>query len=249
MDTFFQHKKYLFIFAHPDDEIYTCAFLSTLVNAGKDVDLLYVTSGDYQGPEMISIRESELTQSMQILNVKAGNVHLLRIPERKLMDSVEETYEKVLAVASQLSPDCIIGHDFEGGHNGHDAISFVASRTAEKLNVALYVFPAYNGWPQERQWNQFASTRTATDTLLLTPVLKDIQDKVISAHSSQQTFFDSIMQSNSYSWFSSREVLSLVSQQINYLEPPTTPVGYEYPNSRLHFNDFREVVVSAQKKF
>jgi LmbE family N-acetylglucosaminyl deacetylase len=247
MRNFFQYKKYFFIFAHPDDEIYTCAFIHKLVSEGKDVDLLYITSGDYQGPEVAGIRETELTQSMQVLNVRANNLHLLRIPERKLVDNIKEVLEKTLVLAHRLSPDCVVGHDFESGHNGHDAVSFIASCIAEKFGVSLYAFPAYSGWPEERQWNQFASSREVTDTLPLTADLKVIQDRVIAAHKSQQVFFDTVMQSNSYVLFSSREVLSYVSRPIDYAKPPTIPVGYEYPNSKIHFSDFRKTILSIHE--
>lgn len=242
MKNFFQFSRYLFVFAHPDDEIYTCAFIHKLVSEGKSVDLLYVTSGDYQGPEMVEIREKEVQESMKLLKVPMANVHFMRVPERQLMDRVNEIRENVLAQVTQLSSDCIIGHDFEGGHNGHDAVSFCASRAAEGLHVPLYVFPAYHSWPEKRLWNQFASLREAIDTLTLSPEEKILQDRVIAAHASQAVFFNAIRQSSSNDLFSTREVLSLVSQPINYIEPPTTPVGYEYPDSKIRFEDFKTAI-------
>jgi len=148
MKDFYQFSRYLFVFAHPDDEIYTCAFIQKLVSEGKNVDVLYVTSGDYQGPEVIEVREKEVQESMQLLNVSMTNVHFMRVPERQLMNRVNETHENLLAQVIKLAPDCIIGHDFEGGHNGHDAVSFCASRVADELHVPLYVFPAYHAWPE-----------------------------------------------------------------------------------------------------
>lgn len=243
MKDFFQFSRYLFVFAHPDDEIYTCAFIKELVSHGKDVDVLYVTSGDYQGPEVAKIREEEVQESMRLLNVSSTNVHLMRIPERQLMNKVNEARENLLKQAIKLAPDCIVGHDFEGGHNGHDAVSFCASRVAEELHIPLYVFPAYHGWPEKRIWNQFAS-HEATGTLLLSPEMKMLQDRVIAIHASQEGFFNTIKQSSSYELLSNREVLRLISQSINYMEPPTTPVGYEYPGSKIRFEDFKIAIKS-----
>jgi len=245
MKDFFQFSHYLFVFAHPDDEIYTCAFIQKLVNEGKAADIIYVTSGDYQGPEVIKVREEEVQKSMRLLNVPEANVHFMRIPERQLMSRVNEVRESFLILAAKLSPDCIVGHDFEGGHNGHDAVSFCTSRVAEELHIPLYVFPAYHGWPEKRTWNQFTS-HEATDTLPLSPKMKTLQDRVIDVHESQAGFFNTIKQSNSCELFSSREVLRLVTQPINYREPPTTPVGYEYPGSKIRFEDFK-VAVSLGK--
>lgn len=246
MKDFFQFSRYLFVFAHPDDEIYTCAFIQKLTNERKRVDILYVTSGDYQGPEMIEVREEEVRESTQLLNVPVANVHFMRVPERQLMDKVNEVRENFLTQATKLSPDCIIGHDFEGGHNGHDAVSFCTSRVAEEVHIPLYVFPAYYGWPEKRIWNQFAS-HEATDTLTLTPDMKALQDRVIAIHASQAGFFNTIRQSSSNDLLSAREVLRLVTQPINYMEPPTVPVGYEYSGSKLRFDDFKTAIRTPRR--
>lgn len=241
MKDFFQFSRYLFVFAHPDDEIYTCAFIQKLISEGKKVDILYVTSGDYQGPEMIKVREEEVRESTQLLNVPMPNVHFMRVPERQLMNKVNEARNNLLAQAKELAPDCIVGHDFEGGHNGHDAVSFCASRVAGELHIPLYVFPAYHGWPEKRLWNQFAS-HEATDILTLTPEMKVLQDRVIVIHASQAGFFNTIRQSSSNELLSTREVLREVTQPINYMEPPTVSVGYEYPGSKLRFEDFKTAI-------
>jgi|GEM_PF-4077246 len=49
---FFDYANYLFIFAHPDDEIYTCVTISELIKKGKIVNIIYFTSGDYNGAEL-----------------------------------------------------------------------------------------------------------------------------------------------------------------------------------------------------
>ncbi len=242
MKDFFQFSRYLFIFAHPDDEIYTCAFIQKLVSDGKKVDILYVTSGDYQGPEMIEKREKEVQKSMQILTAPMTNVHFMRIPERQLMSRVNEVRDSMFAQSLSLNPDCIVTHDFEGGHNGHDGVSFCASRAADELHIPLYVFPAYHAWPEKRIWNQFVSPWEATNILTLSPEMKILQNRVIAAHATQAVFFDTIKQSSSHNLFSTREVLRLVSQPINYAEPPTTPVGYEYPGSKIRFEDFKTAI-------
>lgn len=241
MKDFFRFTRYLFVFAHPDDEIYTCAFIHKLVNEGKSASLLYVTSGDYQGPEVIEVREKEVRESMQLLNVPMANVHFIRVSERQLMSMISETRKNLLAKTNEIAPDCIVGHDFEGGHNGHDAVSFCTSRVAEALHIPLYAFPAYHGWPENRLWNQFAS-HEATDTLILTPEMKALQDQVITTHESQAGFFNTIRQSNSNGLLSTREVLRFIAQPIDYMVPPTEPVGYEYPGSKLRFDDFKTAI-------
>ena len=242
MKNFFQHSRYLFVLAHPDDEIYTCAFIQQLVNDGKHVDVLFATSGDYQGPDVTIVREAEARASMQLMNVNMEHVHFMRVPERLLLDHVRTVRQDVLALAIAMLADCIVGHDFEGGHNGHDALSFCSSRVAEARQIPLYVFPAYHRRPRERLWNQLVSPRVATDTLTLSPAMQLLQRRVMAAHASQADFFNMVRRSSSYVPFSTREIVRLVSEPINYSEPPTSPVGYEYPGSALRFEDFKSAI-------
>jgi LmbE family N-acetylglucosaminyl deacetylase len=242
MKHFFQYSRYLFVLAHPDDEIYTCAFIHQLVNDGMRVDILFVTSGDYQSADMTTVREEEARVSMRLLNVDLANVHFMRVPERQLLGQVRAVRERIYSLAMAIGPECIVGHDFEGGHNGHDALSFCSSRVAEELHIPLYVFPAYHGVPEARRWNQFVSPRAATDTLNLSADMQSLQRRVMAAHASQSGFFDMVSRGSSYGLFTARELLRFVSVPINYVEPPTIPVGYEFPGSALRFADFRTAI-------
>lgn len=132
MKHLFDFSHYLFVLAHPDDEIYNVRHYSKTGEREKRVDILYVTSGDYQGPEMISIWEEEARKSLQILNVPAEKVHFMRVQERLLVGTVHAVREQLLAQITNVFPDRIVWHDFEGGHNGHDAVSFCASHAMSR---------------------------------------------------------------------------------------------------------------------
>ncbi|MFZ1720221.1 MAG: PIG-L family deacetylase [Candidatus Moraniibacteriota bacterium] len=229
-------SKYLFILAHPDDEVYTSVFISELVAKGKRVDVLYITDGNYGG--LGEEREKEVFQSMDAIGVLRKSIHFLRIPEREFMKKVTEAQEKTLALAKELNPECVVSHDFEGGHNGHDAVSFCASSVARELNIPLYVFPTYHGWPEKRVWNRFVVGREATYTLTLDSNQKLLKEKVINAHKTQEGFWTLIRQSRDFDVFSSREVLRYIEKPIGYNEPPTNPIGYEYPGSKILFKDY-----------
>ena len=56
------------------------------------------------------------------------------------MSKVEDLLEILAKKSEGILPDCIVTHDFEGGHNGHDAVSFVASQTAAHNTVRLCMF-------------------------------------------------------------------------------------------------------------
>ncbi len=238
-------SRYVFVFAHPDDEIYTCAYIAELTQLGKSVDIFYVTSGDYTGPEMGPIREKEALESMSVLGVRKESIIFLRYPERELMQRVPEVAKEIFEKITQLHPDCIITHDYEGGHNGHDAVSFCTHRAAQKLEVPLFMFPAYHDWPERRLWNQFAPGREIAFTLALSDEQKALQEKVIAAHKTQESFFNLVKASTSAEFLFKREILRHISIPIDFTLPPTTPVGYEYPGSKIRFEDFKNVILTV----
>lgn len=236
------YEHYLFVFAHPDDEIYTCVFITELVKRRKSVDVIYVTSGDYSGTEVATEREEELFISMETIGVKKENVHLLRVPERQLMQLALRVRDEVCTIAKQIKPDCIIGHDFEGGHNGHDLVSFFSFYVAQQLNTSLFVFPAYHGWPENRKWNKFAPDKLSDYELKLTNEQRQLQKVILKTHRTQENFINSLINSDDYALFSSREVLRSISGVIDYTTPPENPLGYEYPGSGIKFEDFKDVI-------
>jgi len=236
------HGHFLFIFAHPDDEIYTCVFISELVKKGKKVDVVYVTSGDYNGADIAIEREKELSRSMKTIGVREEKVHFMRVSERQLMEQVLKARDEVLAVAKRINPDCIIGHDFEGGHNGHDLTSFIASYIAKKLNISLFVFPAYHGWPENRKWNNFVSDEEDDYKMVLTDGQKQLKKTIVQTHKTQENFMNLLIRNADYALFSAREVLRYVSIPINYTIPPENPLGYEYPGSKIRFKDFKNII-------
>jgi len=145
----------------------------------------------------------------------------------------------------KLGSDCIIGHDFEGGHNGHDGVSFCASETAKNLGIPFYAFPAYHNWPEKRAFNQFVSPHEATYTKELNENEAELKRSVMLAHKTQKEFMDAIFDGDSKGIFFKREVLRKVELPVDYTKPPTDPVGYEFPGSKVRFEDFKKAILSA----
>lgn len=234
--------RYFFVFAHPDDEVYSCISISNLLQDGKTVHVLYVTSGDYRGAEIAVVREKEALASMQVIGVPAANVRFLRIPERELMKKIREVREGIFTLAQNLGVECLVSHDFEGGHNGHDAISFCTSHSAQSLGILFYVFPAYHAWPEKRVWNRFVFPREATYVHLLLPEEKTKKEGVVRAHTTQSVFFETLKAGDQEGLFLLREVLRPGGKPEGYFAPPTSPVGYEYPGSSIRFEDFKKSI-------
>lgn len=242
------HSKYLFIFAHPDDEVYSCGLMHRLIEAGSLVSVAYVTSGDSGGNP--SQRESELQNSMDAIGINPANIHLLRFTEIDVIEKLDIITETVKEVVDHVAPNCVVGMDYEGGHEVHDSASFVTSRALLGSDVSQYVFPAYHTINGQRQAGLFLPGREATDVVKLKREEVDVKIRVLGAHCSQIRHFLHL-QRQSHEYFQrlfNREVYREVVKPINYTVRPSDEVGYESHRNGFKFEDFKHAVEKATQE-
>ncbi len=146
------HARYLFLFAHPDDEVLISGTMKLLVEAGAEVYAAWTTSGDKFVKR--EIRESELQQSMDILGLDESRIHLLRYSDLGMVAMLEEAAESATSLLSDIKPDIIFANAYEGGHPDHDAVNFLAYESSARLGVTpdLFEFPLYNGTGTFFRW-------------------------------------------------------------------------------------------------
>jgi N-acetylglucosamine malate deacetylase 1 len=138
-------KRYLFLFAHPDDEVLIAGTMKSLLSAGAFIHAAWISSGDYFGGR--HRREGELAAAMRILGVPEHRVSLLRLPSLGLLRRLPECCDRVAEIINSTGPDTIIVTAFEGGHPDHDAVNFIAYAGLGMTSVRaeLVEFPLYNG--------------------------------------------------------------------------------------------------------
>ncbi len=244
----FDHHIYLVLLAHPDDEIYCSALLHRLILKQKEVHVLYATSGDAKGQGQI--REAELRASMELIGVPTTNVHLLAIPEREILENVNKLVVKAGELISQHHIDCFIGHDYEGGHEAHDIVSFVATELVRIHQIDLHiVFPLYHGRPQERKAAQFKPSRKNFLEMMLEPEEKKLKEGILNIHKSQKGHFEGLKRSthNYMDLLKRREVYHVVHEPISFRKKPMEVVGYEYHRNGFTFDDFQEALDEYEK--
>ena len=146
------HARYLFLFAHPDDEVLISGTMKLLVEAGAEVYAAWTTPGDKFVKR--EIRESELQQSMDILGLDESRIHLLRYSDLGMVAMLEEAAESATSLLSDIKPDIIFANAYEGGHPDHDAVNFLAYESSARLGVTpdLFEFPLYNGTGTFFRW-------------------------------------------------------------------------------------------------
>lgn len=244
-NTIQQYSDYLFIFAHPDDEVPCCGFMHQLVRSGKRVVVVYATSGD--AGVHTSVREQEASESLSAIGIPKQHAFLLRIPESKLLQRLPEALDRLTHIRDQVQPRCIISLDYEGGHEGHDAVSFLASQAARDARLPLYVYPAYYGPRGRRVANKFLPGRKTTEVIKLNDSDVDIKIKVFEAHRGQiGTFLHHQRQNPDYFRLAfEREIFRQISKPIDYRKKPASEVGYEFHRNGFTFSDFLKAVNST----
>jgi LmbE family N-acetylglucosaminyl deacetylase len=126
--------RYMLVVAHPDDaEFSSAGTIARLTNAGKDVTIVQVTSGNKGTPDadvnpdsLAERREAEELEAAARL--KVARVEFLRCMDGELVPDLE-LREKIVRQIRRYKPDVIIAHDPYRPyalHPDHRAVGFAA---------------------------------------------------------------------------------------------------------------------------
>ena len=237
-----QFEKYVFVFAHPDDELYCSGLMSQLIIEGKTVKAVFITNGD-AGVNAES-RVKELNESLDSIGVDISNIVLMAYPEKEVLTSFSAIAGSLREIIVAETPDCVIGMDFEGGHEVHDSASFLTSKSIEGLSLFHFVFPVYHMEQRLRVGAMFNPGLEASDSIQLEAQDVNIKIKVLEAHRGQIGHFLHL-QRQSPEYFQrlfSREVFRLINNPINYTLRPLAEIGYESHRNGFKFEDFKRAV-------
>jgi N-acetylglucosamine malate deacetylase 1 len=137
-------SKYLFLLAHPDDEIAVAGTIRMLVEQGAQVHCAWATSGGYFGKA--DIREREVGKASDILGLDNGSTELLKMPDLGLVAMLDRAADKFAEIVDKFKPDRIFCNAYEGGHPDHDSVNFLAYEGIFRagVNAELFEFPLYN---------------------------------------------------------------------------------------------------------
>ncbi len=99
-------KRVLIVAAHPDDEVLGCGgTICKLVEAGNQVSILYLSSGD----NIESIREEEAKEACKFLNI--NSYFFLRLKGSEFVVK-QENINQIISVFSEIKPQIIyVNHD------------------------------------------------------------------------------------------------------------------------------------------
>jgi LmbE family N-acetylglucosaminyl deacetylase len=247
--TLFGSRSYLFLFAHPDDDVYCCILMKRLIEEKKRVQALYLTSGDEGGRRRE--REEEVLCALEWTGMDKKNVRFLRIPELELPGNLNRAISSVLHTIKTWDMDCIVGHDYEGGHEAHDLASFCASEAGRLGRVeAHFVFPVYHGPPPKRMGARFKAGRVAHVTIQFEKGEKERKERVLACYGSQREHFEGLGRScgDYFDLLFSRELYYRICEPIDYSVRPTNVIGYEFHRNGFTFDLFQRSLDVYKKR-
>ncbi len=144
--------KYVFLFAHPDDEVFISGTMKTLLDIGADIHGIWLTSGDFFGGG--ENREKEHANAMQALGLDKSRFHLMRFPDLGLVAKLNEAADALASLLQEIQPEIVFVNAFEGGHPDHDCVNFLAYESSARAQISpkRFEFPLYNSAGSFHTW-------------------------------------------------------------------------------------------------
>lgn len=158
-------KKMLLVFAHPDDESFTCGgTIPKYVKAGWSVDLICATRGEVGNcddcgdvtPEQLGdIRQKELERAATLLGV--SSITFLGYKDGTLANETPgELEDKIYRKMEELIPDCVITFDTTGISNHPDHIKLCYATTFSFQKYAFFIQKKLEG---TKEYNEEAAPK------------------------------------------------------------------------------------------
>ena len=149
----------LSVWAHPDDETYSCAgLMAAAVRAGRRVVCVTATRGELgstdpdqwpPGPPLADVRTAELSACLDVLGVTEH--HWLDYPDGGCADvDADEAVARIRAIAEEVQPDTVLTFGPDGGtyHPDHIAVSRWTTAALTDLPAALHYASVTPQWQE-----------------------------------------------------------------------------------------------------
>ena len=97
-----REEKFLFVFAHPDDDVFISGLMRRLISLGIETLGVWLTSGGYLGGQ--ERRENELREAMSVLGLPADHCKMLIFPDLGLIDSMDTASSRLAEILRDYQP-------------------------------------------------------------------------------------------------------------------------------------------------
>lgn len=130
--------RWLFLLAHPDDEMAVLAWMRRLDQAGVSIRCVWLHS--------TPIREAESRMVMRDAGIADDAMIFWQFPDGNTVDHLDEILEKLKGVVDEYRPTRAMTLAFEQGHLDHDT-AHLCLRVA--FPGTLFEWPMYYGYYRE----------------------------------------------------------------------------------------------------
>lgn len=129
------NDHWLFVFAHPDDEIAIAGWIHHLVSFGVPVTCAWA--------HQTRVRRKESEDAMWILGVLPEDQHFGDFPDGNFVDHLDQLTEWAESLINGVEPTRVVTGAFEQGHLDHDSLNF----SIKKAWQGTYLeFPLYHAF-------------------------------------------------------------------------------------------------------
>lgn len=167
------NDTWLFVLAHPDDEIAVAGWMHTLVQVGARVCVAWA----HHTP----VRRDESEAAMRRIGVPESNLTFGPFADRHFVDSLGELEYWVAELVDRCAPHQVVSHAWEQGHLDHDSLAFAVSRVVPGSLEAPY-YHHYAKWVQTI--GQFADPEGA-ECYDLPPATAELKRGLVGLYPSQ----------------------------------------------------------------
>lgn len=191
--------KYLFLFAHPDDETVACAgTMHLLSQQGHEVFVVTVTDGSggevsdktrekNMGKDVGSIRRNELHDALTFLGVKTYEV--LNFTDGHITNEMVwgQLRSAIIDVIDGYQPDVFITFDHSGWyfHLDHVGVSIAATLAVQQAQFPPKVFMLSHFRVSHTKWKYIYSDQMPITHQVDVTELKPLKLKALELHESQ----------------------------------------------------------------
>lgn len=190
------------VVAHPDDEAIGAGAIlrgipdATVVHVtdGAPRDESYAARKGFQSREAYAqARRDEVTAALWIIGMEPGRIRGLGFVDGDAALHLVEITHKVIDLITELTPDVVLTHPYEGGHSDHDSTAFavhlacgILRRDGQHAPVIIELTSYHNYKGKRRHFNFLPFPGTPEKTVELDEATKEIKRKMFGAFSSQQ---------------------------------------------------------------
>lgn len=128
--------RWLFVFAHPDDEVGIAAWMGRLQKAGNPVQAIWL--------HHTKRREFESREVCHnILGIPQPDLHFWGQPDGECVHHLFELQPRMKALIDNFRPDRVVTIAYEQGHLDHDASNLLVRASYDGV---MLEFPMYQGY-------------------------------------------------------------------------------------------------------